>query len=136
MAKRPRHRWYWRFLLACVAFLALLPVQVLRPGDYIQYGLWIAAEASGVLQPTPHASMTSVVAGGRTFPLPPTWLSSVVLALTTAFALLPSLWAALLAYDRLTFGARWVDGRTLCGGCGRELRALTRPCCPTCGETL
>ena len=134
MVKRPRYRWYWRSLLACAAFLALLPIQLLRPGNYIQHGLWIAAEKSSVLKPTPGSWMTGL--SGRTFPLPPNWLSSVVIALSMAFALLPSMWAALLAYDRLTFGARWVDGRTLCGGCGHELRGLTRPCCPTCGEML
>ena len=136
MVKRPRYKWYWRFCLAGVAYFAVLPVQLLQPTNYLQHGAWVTAEALGILKPTPHAYMGSLIPGGRTFPLPPIWLLRTVAALVVGIALLPGLWAALVVYDWLTFGSRWVDGRTLCGGCGRELRGLTHPCCPKCGALL
>jgi hypothetical protein len=136
MGKRRRYKWYWRVALAGLVFLAVLPLHWLKPANYVEHGLWVGAEAVGLLKPTPGAAMGSPVAGWGAFPLPPPWLRQLVQALKMGIVFLPNLWLALLAYDRLTFAPRWVDGHTYCGHCGRELQGLGKPNCPWCGAPL
>lgn len=129
---------FWiRAVLAVLVFVGcFVPIGLFQPMRYLQHGLLVLEEATGILSPTPHGAMGSPVQGWRQFPIQPEWLARVNNILMVLSSVLVPFWAALAVHHRLTFRRMAPDRLTRCGQCGFILKNLERPACPACTQAI